>query len=54
MVEIYWEFGFFPRFSKFEVQARKSILGPGEALNLTTDGDLPLQFEKWTLSDTNF
>ena len=26
-VEIYWEFRLFPRFSKFEVRARKSILG---------------------------
>ena len=27
MVKIYWEFRLFPRFSKFEVRARKSILG---------------------------
>ena len=26
LFEIYWEFCLFPRFSKFEVQARKSIL----------------------------
>ena len=26
-VKIYWEFGLFPRFSKFEVRARKCILG---------------------------
>ena len=27
---------------------------PGEALTLMTDGDVPLESEKWTLSDTNF
>ena len=27
---------------------------PGGVLTLTTDGDVPLEFEKWTLSDTNF
>ena len=27
MVEIYWEFRLFPRFSKFEIRTRKSILG---------------------------
>ena len=27
---------------------------PGGALTLMTDGDVPLESEKWTLSDTNF
>ena len=30
------------------------VQNPGGALTLTTDGDVQLESEKWTLSDTNF